>query len=129
LGRNSAIGTIYDLDKDEIHWVGEFSGATINDAGKGLWHNWSVVCPGSQIIRKGMSTAQGTCISTDAEGDKTFGKWSCEGQFPACDGTYEMTGGTGKYAGITGKNTFHGVAIPPTKQGWSKFDNGTYQIP
>jgi hypothetical protein len=125
----SSSGTLYEMGKDEVHWVGEYGGATINDAGKGLWHDAGMVCQGSQRIKNGLSTAEGTCVMTDAEGDKTWGQWSCTGKFPVCDGNYEILGGSGKYAGITGKNTFHSMALAPTKQGWSKFDGGTYRIP
>ena len=43
-----ATGKVFELEKDHIYWVGEFSGTIFNDAGSGFMHMASVVCPGAE---------------------------------------------------------------------------------
>ena len=45
-----AVGKVFELEKDHIFWVGEFSGTVFNDSGSGFMHMVSMVCPGSNDI-------------------------------------------------------------------------------
>lgn len=127
-----AVGKVFELEKDHIFWVGEFSGTVFNDSGSGFMHMASMVCPGSNDIHLDgqQGRADGYCVMTDKDGDKLYSVWSCKGPFPGpCDGDNKYTGGTGKYAGITGGNRFQGVTTAPTSSGHSTFMNGTWQLP
>ena len=67
-------------------------------------------------------------IMTDADGDKAFLSWKCEG--PAgkgCSGTFDWTAGTGKYTGIQGKNTFQSTNVTGSEGhvAWQ----GEYRLP
>lgn len=89
-----AAGKVFELEKDHIFWVGEFSGTVFNDAGSGFMHMASVVCPGSNDIhldgRPG--GAEGYCVVTDKDGDKAYSMWSCKGPFPGpSDGDNKWT--------------------------------------
>lgn len=55
----------------------------------------------------------GTCLHTDADGDKWLNDYACTidanapaGALFACSGQAQIVGGTGKYAGATGSTTF-----------------------
>jgi hypothetical protein len=127
-----AVGKVFELEKDHIFWVGEFSGTVFNDSGSGFMHMVSMVCPGSNDIHLDgqQGSADGYCVMTDKDGDKLYSVWSCKGPFPGpCDGDNKFTGGTGKYAGITGSNRFQGVTTAPTSSGYSTFMNGAWQLP
>ena len=108
-------------------WNGsEFSGTFFNEAGQGFLHGTSWVCPGVNDLTNGASTAsQGYCVVTDKEGDKAFLVWKGGKGF---EGTYQWTGGTGKYTGLKGNNTFRGVPLPPTAQGYGLL-KGEWQLP
>jgi hypothetical protein len=124
-------GKVFELEKEHVFWVGEFSGTTFNDEGKGFLHNASLVCPASYDIRPG-GIAQGVCIMTDLQGDKAFSVWKCTVDQPGpggkCEGDNRWTGGTGKYAGLKGGNRFYGVTILPTSSGYSVL-NGEWELP
>lgn len=66
--------------------------------------------------------SSGTCVETDADGDKWMNDWSCEpaattppGVLFACEGQTTVIGGTGKYGEAKGTSTFtiYGVAVLP----------------
>ena len=126
----SSTGTTQQLGENHVFWVGEFNGAMRNDAGKGLMHHTALVCPGSWDINQGISTAQGTCVVTDRDGDNMFVKWQCTGTYPECLGESELTGGTGKYTGIRGKSRLIGSGtISTTPQGYALLTEGEYTLP
>ncbi len=126
----SSTGTTQQLGKNHVFWVGEFNGAVRNDAGQGFMHHTGLVCPGSWDINQGISSAQGTCVMTDRDGDNIFMKWQCTGKYPACPGAVELTSGTGKYAGIRGTHRFMGSGtISTTAQGYAVITEGTYTLP
>ena len=67
-------------------------------------------------------TSSGSCVETDADGDKWMNDWSCEpaattppGLLFACEGKTKVIGGTGKYSEAKGGTTFtiYGVAVLP----------------
>jgi hypothetical protein len=47
-----ANGKTYEIEKDHLLFVGEFSGTNFNDAGRGFLHLVSVACPGINDINK-----------------------------------------------------------------------------
>ena len=66
--------------------------------------------------------SSGTCVETDADGDKWMNDWSCQpaattppGLLFACEGKNNVIGGTGKYSEAKGGSTFtiYGVAVLP----------------
>lgn len=126
----SSTGKVQQLGENHTFWVGEFSGAMRNDAGKGFLHHTSLVCPGSWDNNQGTSTAQGTCVITDQDGDTMYSTWQCTGKNPECRGVNEIRGGTGKYAGISGKHRFVGYGtISTTSQGYTVITEGEYKLP
>jgi hypothetical protein len=115
-----AVGKAYEIDKDHLYWVGEFSGIFFSDKGKdGLFDRAGVKCPGFNDLNLGgkKGHAAGYCITTDAAGDQTYATWKCEGDTVSCAGTFDYTGGTGKYKGIAGGNTFTAVTAVQWKDG------------
>jgi hypothetical protein len=64
---------------------------------------------------------------TDADGDRVFAAWKCQGA-PRCQGEFRWTGGTGKYVGISGGSSFHAVSLVPTLSGYSVW-KGEWQLP
>jgi hypothetical protein len=123
-----SVGKVFELDKDHVLFVGEFSGTVFNDAGEGFEHLASQVCPGVNDINKGTANAHGYCTVTDKEGDRVSSTWKCQGPFPRCDGEWQFTGGTGKYAGIRGAGTFTGHVLVPTSSGYSE-SKGEWRLP
>jgi len=113
------VGKTYEMDKGQYYWVGEFSGTLFNHKGEGsLLHKAGAKCPGYQFLDFGKKTSEsaGTCIYSDASGDKAYLTWKlsssvCAG--PGCPGkgSYTWTGGTGKYAGASGTNSLTGVTV------------------
>lgn len=78
-------------------------------------------------VHKGRANANGTCVVTDADGDKIFVEWKCAGVMPACPGTERFVGGTGKYTGISGNQKFQGNFIGDAGAGWSDW-KGEYKL-
>ena len=123
-----SVGQIFDIEEVHLFWVGEFTGIFFNDAGSGIFHQMSTKCPAVNDIYDGVGHLHGYCIMTDADGDKAFLSWKCEG--PAgkgCSGTFDWTAGTGKYTGIQGKNTFQStnVTLNEGHVAWQ----GEYRLP
>jgi hypothetical protein len=105
------VGTAYEIEKDHIYWVGEFSGTFFNDKGDGaLLHQAAVKCPGYNDVHgtQKKNKAAGYCVLTDRDGDHAYVTWGCDGDTQQCKGTFTWTGGTGKYAKISGTNTYTG---------------------
>lgn len=121
-------GQIQELGANRIAYVGMLPGVILNDAGKGFIHKARVDCTIVNDVNQGRAAANGTCVITDAEGDKGFITWKCAGQMPACPGDFLWTGGTGKYTGISGAGKFQGNFIGMTGAGWSDW-NGEYKLP
>ncbi len=122
-------GSVTSLGGDDATWAGGFDGAFRNDAGSGIFHNASVVCPSAAAFIAGMEYYQGNCVMRDADGDEAALTWICQSPTGArCDGTLSFVGGTGKYVGITGDGTFNGGPIGATPQGYSTWE-GAYSIP
>ncbi len=121
-------GQVQKLGEDRVVYAGVVPGVMFNDKGKGFMHKSRVDCTILNDVIKGRANANGTCVVTDADGDKIFVEWKCSGEMPACPGTERFVGGTGKYTGITGKQTFQGNFIGDTGAGWSDW-KGKYKIP
>jgi hypothetical protein len=105
------VGKAYEVEKGHLYWVGEFSGAFLNDKGKGsLMDQSGWKCPGFNEVdvNNKKSKAAGMCIVKDTDGDQAYSRWQCEGDGATCSGTIDYAGGTGKYQGINGHNTFLG---------------------
>ncbi len=121
-------GQVQQLGKDRTIYAGVVPGVMFNDKGKGFMHKSRVDCSIFNDVNKGRANAKGTCVVTDADGDKIFVEWQCSGKMPACPGTERFVGGTGKYKGITGKQTFQGNFIGDTGAGWSDW-KGEWKLP
>lgn len=121
-------GQIQQLGEDRTIYAGVVPGVMFNDKGKGFMHKSRVDCSIYNDVNKGRANAKGTCVVTDADGDKIFVEWQCSGKMPACPGTERFVGGTGKYKGITGEQTFQGNFIGDTGAGWSDW-KGNWKLP
>jgi hypothetical protein len=121
-------GEVQELGANRSVSVGVVSGVIINNTGKGFMHKARVDCPLMNDVNQGRANAKGTCVVTDADGDKVFLEWKCAGEMPACPGDERFVGGTGKYTGITGNSKFQGNFIGATGAGWSDW-NGEYKLP
>ncbi len=126
----SAAGQVKDLGDNHAVWTGVYSGASFNDAGKGMFHKTVWSCPGVTIIYNGSYVHHGYCVLTDADGDKIYG--TSEGKGPA-DGvdlvgvvTYE--GGTGKYHGIQGSHTYKCSGVGADGQAFCR-QEANYRLP
>ena len=112
-------GKVFPVGQDRMILSGNLPGVIFNDAGKGFLHNARLDCQIFWDINKGKSNANGSCITTDAEGDKALSLWTCVGTLPTCDGELKFDGGTGKYTGITGNSKFKATVIGQTQAGFS----------
>lgn len=121
-------GQVQQLGEDRVVYAGVVPGVMFNDKGKGFMHKARVDCTILNDVHTGRANANGTCVVTDADGDKIFVEWKCSGVMPACPGTERFVGGTGKYKGITGKQTFQGNFIGDTGAGWSDW-KGEWKLP
>lgn len=121
-------GQVQELGPDRTVYAGVVPGVMFNDAGAGFMHKARVDCTLFNDVNKGRAHANGTCVVTDADGDKIFVEWKCEGVMPECPGTERFVGGTGKYTGISGDQVFQGNFIGNTGAGWSDW-KGEYKIP
>src|SRR5438445_451717 len=68
-------GKVYELEKDHLLTVGEWSGTLFNDAGNGFGHLMSLVCPGVADIKRGTANNHGYCTQTDRDGDHIYTTW------------------------------------------------------
>ncbi len=127
---NWGVGTVHELEKGHVFFVGEFSGVFFNDVANGFIDKTSVSCPGVNDLVNGVSLANsGYCIVTDKDGDKAYLVWKGKGTGPNVGGgDFQWTGGTGKYAGIKGNNTYRYTGIGDTPRGWVIWE-GEYQLP
>jgi hypothetical protein len=121
-------GQVQKLGEDRVVYAGVLPGVMFNNEGKGFMHKARVDCTLFNDVNKGHANATGTCVVTDADGDKVFVEWSCAGVMPACPGTERFVGGTGKYKGISGDQKFQGNFIGDTGAGWSDW-SGEYKLP
>jgi len=121
-------GQVQELGANRSVYVGVLPGVIFNDAGKGFLHKARVDCTLMNDVNQGRANANGTCVVTDADGDKVFVEWKCAGAMPACPGDERWVGGTGKYNGISGNSKFQGNFIGATGAGWSDW-NGAYKLP
>jgi hypothetical protein len=106
------VGDVVQVAENHIFGAGTFWGITYNDAGSGLLHVGTAVCPYTLETINGTGTGQGSCAWGDANGDKIFtsysGKVSPSGSF---EGMNKITGGTGKFNGIQGQAPFQCRAL------------------
>jgi hypothetical protein len=121
-------GDVQELGTSRSVSVGMVSGVAFNDTGKGFIHKARVDCALMNDVNQGRANATGTCVVTDADGDKIFMDWKCAGTMPACPGDERFVGGTGKYKGISGSSKFQGNFVGTTGAGWSDW-NGDYKLP
>ena len=121
-------GDVQEMGPSRSISAGMVNGVIFNDAGKGFMHKSRVDCALMNDVNQGKANAKGTCVVTDADGDKIFLEWKCTGTMPACPGDEKFVGGTGKYTGITGDQKFQGNFIGTTGGGWSDW-NGEYKLP
>lgn len=121
-------GQVHELGANRTVYAGVVTGVIFNDAGKGFLHKARVDCPIYNDVNQGRANANGSCVVTDADGDKVFMEWQCSGAMPACPGDERFVGGTGKYNGISGNSKFQGNFIGATGAGWSDW-NGEYKLP
>jgi hypothetical protein len=121
-------GQVQKLGEDRVVYAGMVPGVMFNNEGKGFMHKARVDCTLFNDVNKGRANANGTCVVTDADGDKVFVEWRCAGVMPACPGTERFVGGTGKYKGISGDQKFQGNFIGDTGAGWSDW-SGEYKLP
>jgi hypothetical protein len=121
-------GKIFQFEPDHFVFIGNLPGVNHNDQGKGFLHDTRVDCQIMWDQNKGKSVANGTCVATDATGEKAFAVWKCAGPVPNCEGDFQWTGGTGKYSGLTGGNKFTGVSIGQTGAGYSVW-SGEWKLP
>jgi len=96
-----------------VSWLGSY----FDDAGEGFVHKARVECTLMSDVKQGHVNANGTCLVTDADGDKAFLEWKCTGAMPACAGDERWVGGTGKYPGLSGASKFKGNFIGTTGAG------------
>jgi hypothetical protein len=101
-------GQVQKLGADRTVYAGMVPGVMFNDEGKSFMHKARVDCTLFNDVNKGHASANGTCVVTDADGDKVFVEWKCAGVMPACPGTERFVGGTGKYKGISGDQKISG---------------------
>jgi hypothetical protein len=125
-----AAGTVHELDKGHVFFVGGFSGVFFNDNANGFMDQSAVECPGVNDIVNGVAIANGGyCIVTDRDGDKAFLVWKGkETSQGVGGGDFQWTAGTGKYDGIKGNNTFHYTSIGNTSA-FSVVWEGEWQLP
>jgi hypothetical protein len=121
-------GQTQNLGEDRVVYVGIVAGVMFNNEGKGFLHKARSDCSLFNDVNKGHASANGTCVVTDADGDRLFVEWKCAGAMPACPGTEQFVGGTGKYKGISGDQKFQGNFIGNTGAGWSDW-SGEYKLP
>jgi hypothetical protein len=123
-----AVGKVIELEKGQVFFAGEFSGVFFNDTSGGTLDGVGVSCPGVNHVIFGAngarSSANGTCVITDTDGDRIFSKWAIVDEtFPVntAPSAWEFLGGTGKYAGIKGKNKFQCWNNPAAGTGYCKW--------
>jgi hypothetical protein len=121
-------GQVQELGPNRKVYAGMVSGVMFNDTGSGFLHKARTDCAIMNDVEDGRANAKGTCVVTDAQGDKVFVEWKCAGPMPACPGTERFVGGTGKYTGISGDQKFQGNFIGTTGGGWSDW-SGAYKLP
>ena len=121
-------GQVQKLGEDRTVYAGMVPGVMFNDEGKGFMHKARTDCTLLAEVNQGHINANGTCVVTDADGEKIFVEWKCAGEMPACPGDERFVGGTGKYTGISGNQKFQGNFIGDTGAGWSDW-SGEYKLP
>ncbi len=121
-------GQVQELGPNRVVYSGGTPGVVFNDAGKGFMHQVRIDCTIFSDVNQGRATANGTCVTTDAQGDKAYLEWKCAGDMPVCPGEFRWVGGTGKYTGLTGTSRFQGNFIGATGAGWSDW-SGDYKLP
>ena len=128
-GARSA-GTITEIDKGHVFFVGGFSGVFFNDAANGFIDKSSVECPGVNDVVNGLAIENhGYCIVTDKDGDKAFLVWKGKDSSPGVGGgDNQWIGGTGKYSGIKGHSTYRYAAIG-NSPAYSVVWEGEWQLP
>jgi len=105
-----AKGEVTEYPPGVVVWDGQFIGASMTNAGKGLLHNSGWECTGETTIHEGtVYQSDGFCVVTDPEGDSVNLVWE-QTNVPAPAGKAKTKGtylsGTGKYEGIQGYYTF-----------------------
>lgn len=103
------VGTTFMVGENHPYFTGAFSGVQIMDDASNPLNFAAVQCPGVNDLAVGST---GYCITTDADGDKVYGKFACsaiapvKGAVSGCEGAIAYEGGTGKFAKAKGSNNF-----------------------
>src|ERR1700733_3153864 len=85
-------GQVQKLGEDRVVYAGMVPGVMFNNEGKGFMHKARVDCSLFNDVNKGHAKANGTCVVTDAAGDKIFVEWRYEAGMPACAGSERFAG-------------------------------------
>lgn len=72
-------GDVQELGASRSVSTGMVNGVIFNDAGKGFLHKVRADCTLMNDVKEGRANADGTCVMTDADGDKIFLEWKCTG--------------------------------------------------
>jgi hypothetical protein len=99
-----------------ITW--EAFGVLIADAGKGLFHESTIRCFGSELMEKDVSKVEGYGYYVLKNGDKVFITFTMERKTGVpTKGKTTIIGGTGKCAGIQGSWDLIGYPLRPAAEG------------
>lgn len=107
------IGTVTKIADNHTMGNGTAWGVAYDDAGHGVLHMGTAMCPNfSEVIGSKLSE-QGECTWSDRQGDKIFTRFSATGDVKsgAVTGDQTIHGGTGKFAGIEGTAPFKCQAV------------------
>ncbi len=94
---------------------GMASGLLFNDAGQGPFQGGWAACNYAAELNGVTGSVAGSCVWTDADGDKAFGTY--EGRLLAgglSEGINRLAGGTGKFAGIRAEGRFRCKSPAPS---------------
>lgn len=99
-----------DMGEASSGTVLQFTGINRNAEGSKAFDNMAVRCVAYNETQAGKVQVSGSCVETDADGDKVFVTFAA--------GAHTIVGGTGKYKGISGSAPYTVVGrLPSTGPG------------
>lgn len=116
---------VLPLSQDTVQINYDVGGISVDDSGKGLFHNSSNHILGTFQMIKGVIEDSGFIVTTLTNGDKAFltykssGKWDGPDKTTIVKGVCTYVGGTGKVSGITGNVEFTRYTLQPPAKGKS----------